>query len=320
MATYLSFGPFIGFDYVIIMYSGVVLGGMGSILGAFWGGLTVGFVQQMLRPGAAAAIAERGDLRGVPADRHAASARPVRPLGGARMRAGRRRTAAPRRASRWSSSRSRYLAISCVRHQQLLPVDPDAGADLGGVRRVVEHPVRLWRAVVVRPRVVLRHRRLHRDAGAGVLEPHALARHSARHGRRRGRRGDHRHADIPPARPLFRAVDARLSAGDPLLPAISRLPGSLAADASGEPGGVSGVLRSAALHLVAVGPAGRRRDRLHAGGELALRPGAAGDPAERTGGRGGRHQRPALEDARAGRLRARSPPPPAGCTPACCWW
>ncbi len=46
MATYLSFGPFVGFDYVIIMYSGVVLGGMGSILGAFWGGLTVGFVQQ----------------------------------------------------------------------------------------------------------------------------------------------------------------------------------------------------------------------------------------------------------------------------------
>jgi branched-chain amino acid transport system permease protein len=47
MATYLSFGPFIGFDYVIIMYSGVVLGGIGSIMGAFWGGLTVGFVQQV---------------------------------------------------------------------------------------------------------------------------------------------------------------------------------------------------------------------------------------------------------------------------------
>jgi branched-chain amino acid transport system permease protein len=46
MATYLSFGPFVGFDYVIIMYSGVVLGGIGSIMGAFWGGLTVGFVQQ----------------------------------------------------------------------------------------------------------------------------------------------------------------------------------------------------------------------------------------------------------------------------------
>lgn len=46
MATYLSFTPFVGLDYVIIMYSGVVLGGMGSILGAFWGGLTVGLVQQ----------------------------------------------------------------------------------------------------------------------------------------------------------------------------------------------------------------------------------------------------------------------------------
>ena len=46
MAAYLSFGPFVGFDYVIIMYSGVVLGGMGSILGAFWGGLTIGMVQQ----------------------------------------------------------------------------------------------------------------------------------------------------------------------------------------------------------------------------------------------------------------------------------
>ena len=46
MATYLSFTPFVGLDYVIIMYSGVVLGGMGSILGAFWGGLIVGFVQQ----------------------------------------------------------------------------------------------------------------------------------------------------------------------------------------------------------------------------------------------------------------------------------
>ena len=88
MATYLSFGPFIGFDYVIIMYSGVVLGGMGSILGAFWGGLTVGFVQQCLRPGPAAAVAERGDLRRVPADRAAAAAGPVRPLGGARMRQG----------------------------------------------------------------------------------------------------------------------------------------------------------------------------------------------------------------------------------------
>jgi branched-chain amino acid transport system permease protein len=47
VATSLSFTPFTGIDFVIIMYSGVVLGGMGSILGAFWGGLTIGFVQQL---------------------------------------------------------------------------------------------------------------------------------------------------------------------------------------------------------------------------------------------------------------------------------
>lgn len=46
IATFLSYSPFVGIDFVIIMYAGVVLGGMGSILGAFWGGLTVGFVQQ----------------------------------------------------------------------------------------------------------------------------------------------------------------------------------------------------------------------------------------------------------------------------------
>ena len=86
MATYLSFGPFIGLDYVIIMYSGVVLGGMGSILGAFWGGLTVGLRAAGLGPGAAAAVAECRDLRCVPADRAAAPARPVRPFGGTRMR------------------------------------------------------------------------------------------------------------------------------------------------------------------------------------------------------------------------------------------
>lgn len=47
IATSITFTPFSGLDFVIIMYSGVVLGGMGSIMGAFWGGLTIGFVQQL---------------------------------------------------------------------------------------------------------------------------------------------------------------------------------------------------------------------------------------------------------------------------------
>jgi len=46
IASSQSFQPYIGFDFVIVMYAGVVLGGMGSILGAFWGGLTIGMVQQ----------------------------------------------------------------------------------------------------------------------------------------------------------------------------------------------------------------------------------------------------------------------------------
>jgi branched-chain amino acid transport system permease protein len=47
VGTYYPFQPYVGFDFVIIMYAGVVLGGMGSILGAFWGGLTIGLVQQL---------------------------------------------------------------------------------------------------------------------------------------------------------------------------------------------------------------------------------------------------------------------------------
>ena len=47
VATYNPVQPYIGLDFVIIMYAGVVLGGMGSILGAFWGGMTIGLVQQL---------------------------------------------------------------------------------------------------------------------------------------------------------------------------------------------------------------------------------------------------------------------------------
>ena len=47
LATNYPFHPYIGTDYVIVMYAGVVLGGMGSIIGAFWGGMTIGLVQQL---------------------------------------------------------------------------------------------------------------------------------------------------------------------------------------------------------------------------------------------------------------------------------
>lgn len=47
LATNYPFHPHVGVEYVIVMYAGVVLGGMGSIGGAFWGGLTIGLVQQV---------------------------------------------------------------------------------------------------------------------------------------------------------------------------------------------------------------------------------------------------------------------------------
>ena len=47
IATYYPFSPYTGFEFIIIMYAGVVLGGMGSMLGAFWGGFAIGLVQQL---------------------------------------------------------------------------------------------------------------------------------------------------------------------------------------------------------------------------------------------------------------------------------
>jgi branched-chain amino acid transport system permease protein len=47
MASYFPFQPYVGAEFIIIMYAGVVLGGMGSMLGAFWGGLIIGVIQQM---------------------------------------------------------------------------------------------------------------------------------------------------------------------------------------------------------------------------------------------------------------------------------
>lgn len=47
LAVSYPFHPYVGLEYVIIMYAGVVLGGLGSIIGPFWGGMTIGLVQQL---------------------------------------------------------------------------------------------------------------------------------------------------------------------------------------------------------------------------------------------------------------------------------
>lgn len=47
IAMYYPFQPYVGIEFVIVMYAGVVLGGLGSIVGAFWGGMIIGLVQQL---------------------------------------------------------------------------------------------------------------------------------------------------------------------------------------------------------------------------------------------------------------------------------
>lgn len=47
IATFLPFQPYTGIEFVMVMYAGVVLGGMGSVGGAFVGGLAIGLVQQL---------------------------------------------------------------------------------------------------------------------------------------------------------------------------------------------------------------------------------------------------------------------------------
>ena len=47
VATYYPFQPYVGLDFIVIMYAGVVLGGMGSVMGSFWGGLIIGLVNEM---------------------------------------------------------------------------------------------------------------------------------------------------------------------------------------------------------------------------------------------------------------------------------
>lgn len=47
LASSHPFQPYVGIEFVIIMYAGVVLGGLGSVRGAFIGGLTIGVIQQL---------------------------------------------------------------------------------------------------------------------------------------------------------------------------------------------------------------------------------------------------------------------------------
>ena len=184
VATYYPFQPYVGLEFVIIMYAGVVLGGMGSIGGAFWGGLTIGLVQQLstlvlpvqLQNAAIFVVFLLIVLlrpRG-----------PLRPQRGARMTE-RPRPAASRRDLRVRGGVSRARPRGA---QPVLPADADARPRLGDHGCGLERVQRLLGPGVVRPRVVLRARRVHRDAAPREARRHAVDRHPDRHAGRRGRR------------------------------------------------------------------------------------------------------------------------------------
>jgi branched-chain amino acid transport system permease protein len=45
VATYYPVQPFVAYDFIVLMFAAVVLGGLGSVAGAFLGGLVIGTVQ-----------------------------------------------------------------------------------------------------------------------------------------------------------------------------------------------------------------------------------------------------------------------------------
>ena len=110
------------------MYAGVVLGGMGSIIGAFWGGMTIGLVQQMSTLDTADATAERGDLRRLPPDHLLPPAGFLRAHGreDVTMRGIAIAAADPCLHRRCM----RRLSLSVT--NSLLPAGADAGSGLGG--------------------------------------------------------------------------------------------------------------------------------------------------------------------------------------------
>ena len=128
-------------------------------------------------------------------------------------------------------------------------------------------------------------------------------------------------ADIPPARALFRAGDAGLSAGDPLRAwntwASRKCRCRCIASIRWC---ISQFTDPAFYTVVAVGllVVGMLVCMLVENSRFGLA--LAGDPAERACRRGRRHRCPTLEDARAGRVRHDRRRRPAGSMPACCWW
>src|SRR5215475_5468203 len=180
--------------------------------------------------------------------------------------------------------------------EPVLPAHDDAGAGVGDYGPVVEHPLRLLGPRLVRPRLVLRARRLYCRAVADKLWPDALDRHSDCGCR--GRLGRLRHwlPDIPLARPLFRARHARLPVGPALRVRVAGLPGGVPADAARDADRLHAIQRQSRIFGPCPGPDDPGDASLAADRALTLRHVVARYQAERDCGRGCRHRYLPLEN------------------------
>ena len=222
------------------------------------------------RPGAAAfdagpadAVAERGDLRGLPSDRLLPPAGFLRAHGGADlMRMRRDAFAAASSRLRRSLYRRDLAAVVKNRYYQLMLTLVPVWAVFGLSWNILQ---RLYRPDLVRARRLLRDRRLYdRRSGRSHFDLVALDRDPDRGGARRARGAADRLSDLPAARPLLRAGDARLPARAPLRLRVARLPGGDAADEARRADAYHAVQRSRASTRCSRWPCYAWHDRDHA--------------------------------------------------------
>src|SRR3981189_769199 len=218
--------PQMGGDLIIVVFAVVVIGGMGSIMGAIVTGFRLGIVEGLTKvfyPEASNTLIfgiTGIGLRIRP---------PRRPIGD---------HGAPQRCAQRDDRLSADAGGDRRRAVLRLSGFPDEGAVLRAVRLRLQPADRLWRPAVVRPCAVLRlgilcgrpygQDRRHQPAVSGRLAPVGLARHSApaveprardpvRNRRGRAARAARRMARDPPARHLFRDDHAGAGPDDVLL-------------------------------------------------------------------------------------------------------
>ena len=164
LAPNYPFHPYVGLEYVIIMYAGVVLGGLGSILGAFWGGHDNRIGSAAFNAHIANSTAKFCDLCCLLAHRLFPAARLLRPSG---------REDLTDAVGSFLFSHSGFCHSLCCDYlgyyQLLLSANDDPRSCLGDLWALLEHSEWLYGSRFIRPRGLLRHRSLHDCARADAF-------------------------------------------------------------------------------------------------------------------------------------------------------